>query len=766
MRRTNYATQTKSLCHMLTASFMILALAAMVGCRESMPHSATWPATGDEIKTHPKPPEGGYYSDWDPFAGTIELTPADDVNPVKTQHVLIATVRDKNGQPLPNRRVEWIISDGSVGDIVEVDESGFRASRGMKITNHFAVSHTNNYVHTITRGDDDPSNDLHLEPGQTWCVITSPLEGETYITAYCPAIFDWNKHKVFAVKHWYDVRWEFPPPAVNPTGTPHELITRIFKRSDDTPLANWIVNYKLLDGPPGKFDNGGAETISVRTDGAGVARATLNQVDPAAGINHIQVDVVRPDNDHCCKPGGHIATGQTTKEWLAPSIGIDKDAPATALMGESFAYTIVVTNPSPVDATQLVVTDPLPAGIELVSTNPKAESKDGVLSWTFDRLSSRRKKTIQVAVRAQKKGRYTNCAEVVAAMGLSARDCADTEIIEPHLTVELQCVGEAIVCDPLPYTLRVANCGDAPAKNVTVTADLPSGLTTEAGQTKLTFNAGTLEAGASKKATFNVKASGSGTYTVMAAANAEGGLHAQAQCQTRVTQPVLVVSKTGPENRYLGRPANYQITVSNSGDAPARNTVLTDTIPPGMKFISASDGAAPNAGKLTWSFGTLAPQASRTVNVTLQANGIGAMHNTATASAYCTEASASSVTNVQGISAVLLEVIDTSDPIEVGQNLVYEIKVTNQGSADGTNVVLTCSLPGELQFVSADGPSRGIGAGQTISFEPVPSVSPGGVLTYRVTVKALRAGDVRFRATMKTDQTTTVVEETESTHLY
>jgi len=46
--------------------------------------------------------------------------------------------------------------------------------------------------------------------GKTWCVITSPVEGDTHIIAYAPGIYDWNKHKVFAAKHWYDVKWVFP----------------------------------------------------------------------------------------------------------------------------------------------------------------------------------------------------------------------------------------------------------------------------------------------------------------------------------------------------------------------------------------------------------------------------------------------------------------------------------------------------------------------------------------------------------------------------
>lgn len=739
---------------------------ATAGCREHMPHSGTWPATGDEIKTHPKPPEGGYYSDWDPYAGTIELIPAEDVNPVKTQHVLIATVRDKDGKPLPNRRVEWIIADGSVGDIVEVDESGWRASRGMKVTNKFAISHTNNFNHVLTRGNDDPSDDITLEPGQTWCVITSPIEGDTHITAYAPGIFNWDKHKVFAVKHWYDVAWEWPPPAQNPTGTPHDLETRVYRISDGTPLANYIVNYKLVDGPPGSFQPSGTETVTTKTDGAGIARAVLTQVQPQEGLNNIQIDIIRPADEKCCKPARHIATGGTTKQWIAPKITIDKDAPEFASLGEQFVYNVVVTNPSTADALDVSVSDPLPLGVEYISANPPAEIRGNVLVWNFDKLSARRKRSLTVNVRAIHTGRYTNCAEVTASQGLSARDCADTEIIAPQLALELQCIGEAIPCDVLPYSVRVSNPGDAPATNVVVNAQLPPGLLTETGRSTMTFDAGTLEPGQSKRAHFNVKAATRGNYPVRAIATGEGNLRAEAACTTVIRQPELMVTKTGPEKRYLGRPATFEITVMNRGDAPARDVMLTDVLPPGMVLTQASDGPRHNGGELVWRLGTLNPDASKTVTVTVQCNESGVFRNDTVARAYCTEAKASATTDVEGIAAVLLEVIDKDDPIEVGQNETYEIVVTNQGSADATNVVINCYLPPQQEFVAAHGPTEATNTGPQISFAPAASVPPGGKLVYRVTVKGKGTGDVRFRATMTTDQTTSPVEETESTHIY
>ncbi len=61
--------------------------------------------TGDIIRTHAKPPGPSYFSNFDPHAARLEVRPLESTNPVRTQHVLIATIYDEKGNPRRNRRV-------------------------------------------------------------------------------------------------------------------------------------------------------------------------------------------------------------------------------------------------------------------------------------------------------------------------------------------------------------------------------------------------------------------------------------------------------------------------------------------------------------------------------------------------------------------------------------------------------------------------------------------------------------------------------------
>jgi uncharacterized repeat protein (TIGR01451 family) len=170
---------------------------------------------------------------------------------------------------------------------------------------------------------------------------------------------------------------------------------------------------------------------------------------------------------------------------------------------------------------------------------------------------------------------------------------------------------------------------------------------------------------------------------------------------------------------------------------------------------------------VTWNLGTLQPRDARTVTLRVMPESAGTFRNVATAQAYCNDpVSDDCSTEVTGISAVLLEVVDLEDPIEIGNEETYVITVTNQGSAPDTNIEIVCMLEDTQTYVSSSGATRGTAQGQRIVFAALPSLAPGQRATWRVVVKAVAAGDTRFSVQMDTDQLTRPVQENESTNLY
>lgn len=238
-----------------------------------------------------------------------------------------------------------------------------------------------------------------------------------------------------------------------------------------------------------------------------------------------------------------------------------------------------------------------------------------------------------------------------------------------------------------------------------------------------------------------------------------------ASATTAAQGPQVELTKSCPKLRYLGRKAEFVITVANRGEGPALNVVVTDVIPAGIEFLSADNKGARSGNNIVWNLGTLKAGQSRTLKTVFACNRIGTYTNRAMVT-YCAEASAACELDVRGRSAILMECVDDPDPIEIDGSVTYTITVTNQGTAVGTNIAIVCTLPAEEEFVSTSGPTDASVEGKTITFVPLPTLAPKAKAVYKVRVKGIGEGDVRFRVEMQSDQMDSPVMETESTHIY
>ncbi|MEN6384330.1 MAG: hypothetical protein ABFD79_03945 [Phycisphaerales bacterium] len=444
-------------------------------------------------------------------------------------------------------------------------------------------------------------------------------------------------------------------------------------------------------------------------------------------------------------------------------VKLEKNMPAEVEMNSEFSYTITVTNPTEIMLKDVVVTETTPENFKASGTNPKAQVDGRDLIFGLGVLEPGATKVITIAGMAT----TTNCLQSCANVSYVIPTCTNVNVVQPALKLVKTAPASALLCETIPVKFIVTNTGSGSAGNVKIEDALPAGLKTVDGKSSILFNAGTLAAGQSKEFNAVLKADKTGKYENKAVATSANGLKAEASTITEVQQPVLAVSKNGPDTLYIGRTATYEIKVVNKGNSPAANTIVTDTIPAGVTAIKASNGGTVSGSNVVWNIGSLPAGAAKTVQVSYTASTAGAISNTAKATASCAEpATASATTNVTGIAAVLLEVIDTEDPIEIGSNETYVITATNQGSMADTNIRIVCTLEDNEQYVSSSGATTASAVGQTVTFEPLPSLAPKTKATWRVVVKAVKPGDVRFTVTMTTDQLTRPVQETEATNLY
>lgn len=87
---------------------------------------------------------------------------------------------------------------------------------------------------------------------------------------------------------------------------------------------------------------------------------------------------------------------------------------------------------------------------------------------------------------------------------------------------------------------------------------------------------------------------------------------------------VMTQSTASPQT---GGDITYSISVTNNGPSPASGVVLTDTLPPGAVFVSASDGCNQSGAVVTCALGTLASGATTTVQIVVYSLSTGDLTN-------------------------------------------------------------------------------------------------------------------------------------------
>lgn len=88
-----------------------------------------------------------------------------------------------------------------------------------------------------------------------------------------------------------------------------------------------------------------------------------------------------------------------------------------------------------------------------------------------------------------------------------------------------------------------------------------------------------------------------------------------------VTQtPNVTIDKRGPATALRGQVFTYVIVVRNNSTFAARNVEVTDLVPANLTLVAIPAGATIRNGVVTWSLGTLAPGASRTLRMRVRVN--------------------------------------------------------------------------------------------------------------------------------------------------
>ncbi len=450
--------------------------------------------------------------------------------------------------------------------------------------------------------------------------------------------------------------------------------------SDPTPNVGDIVTYTMT------LTNNGPDTATnVRTAdrlpaGLSFVSAAPSQgaYDPASGTwivgtvttsspqtLMIRAKVVSPT------PGANIATITHSDQFeTSPSDNTDGVAllpqqadlalakavsNARPNVGDTIAYTVRLANIGPNAATNVRVTDVLPAGLSFLADTPS----QGIYSpttgiWSVGTVNLGVPEILVIFARVISPVAQINTATIThsdqfdPAPGNNSASAVVTPPVSDLVVAKEASDPSPLVGETLYFVVAVANRGPAAAVGVAVADALPPGLAFVSSTPSVgAYNPATgiwwvggLADGATATLAVVARATAPGVATntaIVAGAefdpNPANNVASAAVTVRTPTPPVsdLVVAKEASDpSPLVGETLYFVVAVANRGPAAAVGVAVADALPPGLAFVSSTPSVgAYNPATGIWWVGGLADGATATLAVVARATAPGVATNTA-----------------------------------------------------------------------------------------------------------------------------------------
>lgn len=470
-------------------------------------------------------------------------------------------------------------------------------------------------------------------------------------------------------------------------------------------------------------------------------------------------DIAPIAGDGTGKPGEKALEGPQQ-----PTLVIQKFAPGEIQVGKTAKFVVQVRNVGAQSADGVTIRDEVPLGTKLISTSPNANNEGNHLVWQIGKLSPGEDRKVEMQLMPTTEGDIGS----VATVSYSAQASVRTHCTMPQLAVRMTAANEVMVGSQQHVKIEIRNPGSGDATGVMLFENVPPNVKHAAGPA-LEFEIGTLHPNETRQLDLVLTAEKAGKVVNTLTAKADGNLQVQQQVEFEVIAPALSVSLNGPERRYLERPATYEVSVENPGTAPAHDVQIVTKLPKGMRFVRANNMGEydPATHAVYWSLAEL-PKGERG-SVELVAMPTETGPQTLQVDGHAQQGLADHKQReivIEGLAAIMFEVRDLVDPIEVGGETGYEIRVVNQGTKAATNVQVSVELPPGLKLISAEGESAHKVQEGRILFEPVAQLAPKADTVFRLKAQGLQPGDQRINVQVNTDDLQQPIRREESTRVF
>jgi large repetitive protein len=514
----------------------------------------------------------------------------------------------------------------------------------------------------------------------------------------------------------------------------------------------------------GSLNPGASTTLKIRATTTNFGPGITN----TATVSAAEADPVPSNNTSSVTLQGQKANLSLTKS-------VDNAVPN---VGGNVVYTLTVSNAGPDSATNVEVTDLLPATLTFVSASP-AGYNAATGKWLVGTLTNSgagSSATLQITAKPLVAGPIINRAEISKSDQFDVNSTPGNNVAgeddQAQVTIIAQQADLSIaksVNNPAPvigetvvYVVTVSNAGPSTATGVVVNEDIPTGITlisatpSQGAFAAPVWTVGSIAAGGSAVLTIAARYDGPGRVTNTASITASNQPDPTVNVPATATVPSQIadlsltkaVSSATPN---VGSNVTFTVVVSNAGPDGATGVVVADKLPAGLSFVSAAPSQGSyDAATGDWAAGSIANGANATLLIVAKVTGLTAITNTAEVKqsrqfdpnstpnnrVASENDQASATLTPQSADLRLAKSVTPNNPTIASPTVTYTIRLSNLGPSTATNVTISDALPAGVTFVP------GTAAPSTGSFVPgtgvwtVPSLANGGnaTLTFNATV--------------------------------
>jgi uncharacterized repeat protein (TIGR01451 family) len=455
-----------------------------------------------------------------------------------------------------------------------------------------------------------------------------------------------------------------------------------------------------------------------------------------------------------------VSTSLASGGSSSPQVDVQWEPRGEVVLGQECKCALVVYNSGKVAAREIIVEANLPESVRLVDAKPFPKEASQRLEWQFPALEAGEKKVIEMMIVPTKRGEVAASAQV----RFTGTAATSFQVSEPLLTATMKVAEEVHLGETASAIVTISNPGTGTAQNVVVEAQLPPGLSSAAGKQMLT-ELGPIGAGETRTVRLALIATAGGDQMVkVIAKSSTADLEQTVSAKVVVLAPSLALKATGPSLRYVNRAAKYQLTVTNNSNAASDNVRVSQKVHKAFEFSKADHGGQwDSQGRtVSWYLGHLDAGQAATIELELMPKETGEFQQQfKVVGDACAQAVIEVPTRVDGAASLVMELKDGDDPVEVGTETTFEIRVRNDGSKSAHKVAISLELPPDVDLVNVDGPTKHLFESGMLIFKPVSELAAGDSATFKVFIKGTASGTTKLRARLTSEsiQKPLIVEE-------